>query len=37
MSFKELVKMMIESDLKENEKELYLKEGGYKMKDNRKV
>ncbi len=35
ISFKDLVTMMISSDLKENEKELYLKNGGFKMKDNR--
>ncbi len=37
VTFKQLVKMMVDSDLKENEKELYLKEGGYRMKDNRKA
>ena len=35
ISFKELVKMMVDSDMKENEKELYLKTGGFRMKDNR--
>ena len=35
VSFEELVSMMVAADMKENEKELYLKEGGYKMKDNR--
>ena len=35
VNFPELVSMMVSADMKENEKELYLKEGGYKMKDNR--
>ena len=33
MSFDELVKNMVESDLKENEGELYLKNGGFKVKN----
>ena len=35
VDFNGLVEMMIKSDMKENEKELYLKEGGFRMKDNR--
>ena len=35
VDFNKLVKMMIEFDMKENEKELYLKNGGFRMKDNR--
>ena len=31
--FKELVKIMVEADLKENEGELYLKNGGFKVKN----
>ena len=33
MSFEELVKTMVEGDLKENESELYLKNGGFKVKN----
>ncbi len=33
MSFKELVKTMIEADIKENEGELYLKKGGFEVKN----
>ena len=33
MSFEELVKTMVEADLKENEGELYLKNGGFKVKN----
>ena len=33
MSFKELVKIMVEADLKENEGELYLKNGGFEVKN----
>ncbi len=33
MNFKELVKIMVEADLKENEGELYLKNGGFEVKN----
>ena len=33
VKFDELVKIMIESDLEQNKKELYLKNGGYNIKN----
>jgi len=33
VSFKELVKMMVKNDLEINERELYLNNGGYRIKN----